>query len=292
MSALSGVLLVDKPPGPTSHDLVARVRKVTGIRRVGHAGTLDPFASGLMLLLLGSATRLSEYLIGMDKTYEATVRLGVETTSGDIEGDIVEEHARWDELTPDQIASALAGLTGRVLQQPPVYSAKKVNGEPAHRRTRRGENVVLQPTEVMVHELTVREQRLPFLHLFVRCSSGTYVRMLAQDLGRALGVGGHLSALRRLTVGSFSVAQAAPVEVIRTPDAVRERLLPGSEALSAYPAVELSHQEADRIRHGQALQVRWEPLPEAAPIRLLLGGDLLAVGVREEGWLKPRKVFA
>lgn len=288
----SGLLLLDKPPGPTSHDMVRHIRKVAGIRRVGHAGTLDPFASGLLLLLLGSATRLAEYLIGMEKGYEAIVRLGVETTSGDPEGEVVTEDGSWEDLGPGDVEAGLHDLRGRILQVPPVYSAKKVGGEAAHRRTRRGEEVVLEPVEVEVYELTVLEEHLPFLRLSVRCSSGTYVRALARDLGRHLGVGAYLSALRRVSVGPFSVASSLPPNGLQSSDDVRARLLPGAEALSVYPAVELTSEEAARVTRGQFLPVRWESLPEGTPVRMLRGGVLLGVAHRQSDLLKPRKVLS
>lgn len=292
MSSPSGVLLLDKPPGPTSHDLVRHIRKVARVRRVGHAGTLDPFASGLLLLLLGSSTRLAEYFVGMDKAYEAIVRLGVETTSGDPEGEVLAQDETWEDLTAADVERGLEGLRGRILQTPPVYSAKKVDGEAAHRRVRRGEEVVLEPVEVEVHALTVQEERLPFLRLAVRCSSGTYVRALARDLGRALGVGAHLSALRRTSIGAFSVAAAARPEALGSPEDIRDRLLSSAEALSDYPAVELSREEALRAGQGQFLSVRWEGLPEDTPVRMLSEGVLLGVAHRQGNQLRPRKVLS
>lgn len=293
MKVLSGVLLLDKPTGPTSHDVVDEIRKVAGIRRVGHVGTLDPFASGLLVLLLGPATRLAEYLVGLDKAYEATVRLGVETDTGDPEGEVVRrDEVGWAGLTTQDIRAALEGLTGRILQTPPVYSAKKVAGEAAHRRVRRGEAVRLDPVEVTVHEIVVLEEALPQLRLRVRCSSGTYVRALATDLGRTLGVGGHLSALNRLLVGPFSVDGAVSPAKLRSREALEERLISPADGLAAYPAVHLTLEEAHRARQGQFLQVRWVDLPEGSPVRMLSEGNLLGIGFRSKDRLRPRKVLS
>lgn len=292
MTLPPGILLVDKPAGPTSHDVVDHVRRAAGMSRVGHAGTLDPFASGLLLLLLGSATRLSEYFLGMDKGYDATLRLGVETDSWDPEGQVTREDPAWDRVTGSAIQAALEGLRGRILQVPPAYSAKKVRGEAAHRRVRRGEKLELEPVEVTVGRLALLETSLPSLRLEVTCSSGTYVRALARDLGRGLGVGAHLTALRRTSIGPFGLAEASPLESVRDPESVRAALLPAATALAHLPAVDVGAEQATWIRQGRALPVTWEGLPEAAPIRVLLEGDLLAVAYRDGTHLRPRKVLA
>jgi len=165
MTSPSGILLVDKPAGPTSHDVVDRIRRASGIRRVGHAGTLDPFASGVLLLLLGSATRLSEYFLNMDKSYAATVRLGAETESHDPDGKVTAEDPGWERVAEGEIQRALDCFRGRVLQLPPAYSAKKVRGEAAHRRVRRGEAVELDPVPVEIQDLELLGLELPDLHL-------------------------------------------------------------------------------------------------------------------------------
>lgn len=291
----SGVLLVDKPPGPTSHDVVGVVRSVAGTRKVGHAGTLDPFASGLLLVLLGPATRLSEYLLKMDKEYQATVHLGLETTTHDREGSVVAEAHGWLELGTDAVEDALRGFQGRVSQRPPVYSAKKVRGEPAHRRVRRGESVDLESVEVEFYEVKLLGMDLPRVRLRLRCSSGTYVRAFARDLGRALGVGGHLSALRRTGVGPFSVASAVPLSSLTGLGVVSEHLLPPAGALSHLPAIDIGPEDAARIRLGQFLSMPdEEPSPEleeGAPVLVLLDGELVAVASRSGARIRPRKVF-
>lgn len=286
-----GILLVDKPEGPTSHDVVDAVRKAAGIRRVGHAGTLDPFASGLLLLLLGPATRLSEYFLGMDKEYDATVHLGVETRSHDRDGEVVSEVSGWRELGADELEVALAGFRGRISQQPPVYSAKKVRGESAHRRVRRGETVELEAVEVEVYDLRVLEIDLPEVRLGVRCSSGTYVRALARDLGRSLKVGGHLSALRRTGIGPYSSASASSLDSLGDLEVIQTRLISPALALSHFPAYRVGPEEAACLCQGQSLSIKGEEIPEEIPVRVLLEGDLLAMAVREGDQLRPRKVL-
>jgi len=291
VEAGGGVLLVDKPVGPTSHDVVARVRKKTGIRRVGHAGTLDPFASGLLILLLGKATRLSEYLLSLEKEYIATARMGVETATHDLDGDVVREDAGWTGLTVARIEEALASFSGTILQEPPAYSAKKIRGEAAHRRVRRGESVEMKPVEVVVHEIHLLDLSLPRVDFRVRCSSGTYIRALARDLGVALRVGAHLTGLRRTRIGGLSVEDAVTLDDLEEGGDLREKLLSPARALSHLPAVTLEAEEVRRIRNGQEISLDTDSLPQGTPIRILLDGELVAMGLARGGQIKPRKVL-
>ncbi|MFH1765311.1 MAG: tRNA pseudouridine(55) synthase TruB [Gemmatimonadota bacterium] len=286
-----GILLVDKAEGPTSHDVVDTVRKAARIRRVGHAGTLDPFASGLLLLLLGPATRLSEYFIGMDKEYDATVHLGIETRSHDRDGEVVSEVSGWRDVGADELEEALAGLRGRVSQKPPAYSAKKVRGEAAHRRVRRGESVELDPVEVEVYELKLLEMVLPEVRLGVRCSSGTYIRALARDLGRSLKVGGHLSKLRRTGIGPFSSASASSLDTLNDLEAIQASLIPPALALAHLPSIEVEMDDAARVCQGRFLSIARAEFPEETPVRVLLNGELLAIAAMEGDQLRPRKVL-
>lgn len=292
MTLPAGILLVDKPEGPTSHDVVDHVRRATGIRRVGHGGTLDPFATGLLLLTLGHATRLSEYFLGMAKGYHATLKLGVETDSFDGEGEVTREDPGWDLISREDVERALPGLTGSILQTPPSLSAKKIRGEAAHRRVRRGEDVTLDPVEVTVMELTLTEFQPPLLHLEVLCSSGTYVRALARDLGRVLGVGAHLTALRRTRIGPFFVTEASALPDLDGPESVRDALISPAQALAHMPSVEVEPADAARIRHGQALPTVGNGLPDGESVRVLQGGELVAVAFIEGNRLRPRKVMA
>ncbi len=285
-----GVLLIDKPIGPTSHDIVRETRARLGLRRVGHAGTLDPFASGLLLLCLGPSTRISQYLSAMDKTYLATARLGVSTSTHDLDGDIVDENSGWRDLDERTVRDALEALQGPVLQVPPRYSAKKLQGTAAHRRSRRGETVELEPVPVEVYEIREIHCALPFVTFGVRCSSGTYVRALARDLGNALGTGAHLTSLRRTAVGSLSVRDAVPAGELReeVPAAAH---LPAARALAHLPAVRVDEEDAGRLACGQAIEPTLEPVPDADPVVALERGTLVAIGVGRGGVLRPRKVF-
>jgi tRNA pseudouridine55 synthase len=292
MTPPTGILLVDKPVGPTSHDVVSRVRRALGMKRVGHAGTLDPFASGLLIILLGQATRLSEYLLGLDKVYEAKARLGIETTTHDPEGDVVTEVADLGEVTTERVEEALVTLGGEILQEPPVYSAKKVKGEAAHRRVRRGEEVELEKARVTVHEISLCRLDLPDLDFHVRCSAGTYIRALGRDLGRYLGVGAHLTELRRTAIGRFLVKDALSLEDLEQADEVARRLVPPAEALLHLPSIPVSAEEALKVKQGQFLPLDSSELPEGHAVRVLLNGELLAIGQREGDHLRPRKVLA
>ena len=292
MSSLSGLLLVDKPVGPTSHDVVSQVRKAAGIRRVGHAGTLDPFASGLLLVLLGQATRLSEYLIPLDKSYEATARLGIETTTHDPEGEVVLEDGSWRDLSEEVVSQALDGLSGALLQEPPRFSSKKVRGVAAHRRARRGETVTLAPVEITVFEIRLLAFEAPMVRFWVRCSSGTYIRALARDLGRKLGPGAHLTRLVRTAIGSFPLAEASGVEALENPGVIRNQIRPPAAALAHFPAIEVSMGDAVRVRQGQSLPRPTGDFHDGAFIGILQEGELLGVGSVEGDRLRPRKVLA
>ncbi len=285
-----GVLLVDKPPGPTSHDVVREARARLDLGRVGHAGTLDPFASGLLLLCLGPSTRISQYLSALDKRYVATARLGTETATHDLDGEPMEESALWRELDEGAVQGALEAFRGSIDQAPPRYSAKKVRGTAAHRRARRGEALRLDPVPVRVHEIDVLRCALPFVTFTVRCSSGTYIRALARDLGRALGTGAHLTALRRTAVGSMSVAAAVDARRLGEdlPSAAR---LSAAKALTHLPAVRVGEDEAARLALGQAVAPTLDPVPEADSVVALAQGALVAIGAGRGGVLRPRKVF-
>lgn len=284
-----GFLPVDKPRGPTSHDVVAVARRALGTRRVGHTGTLDPFASGLLVLCVGRATRLAEFFTGLDKRYEAVVRLGVATETADPEGEVVAESDAWRELDRPKVENALSGLRGSILQVPPAYSAKKVGGVAAHRLARRGVAVDLPPQPVTIHALDVTFFRPPELGLEIHCSSGTYVRAVARDLGDALGVGAHLTALRRTAVGSFPVTGALALDDLSVPERVSESWIGPLQALAHMPRVQVDAAGAGEVSHGRTV-----PCPEAAeasPAVAARGNELVAVGDVKDGRFRPRKVF-
>jgi len=255
-----GLLLVDKAGGMTSHDVVARARRALSVRRIGHAGTLDPMATGLLVLGVGAATRLLGYLGGHDKTYEATIRLGQSTVTDDREGEVLTTTSAAS-LTEDDVRTALAAQTGPLLQIPSSVSAVKVAGRRSYDRVRAGEEVELAPRAVTVHDLTVHRISRPALDLLdvdvtVSCTAGTYIRAIARDAGAALGVGGHLTALRRTASGPFSVAQTAPVEEAAAALAAgggTGTLALTEAATSTFPARAVSEEEARALVHGQRI---------------------------------------
>lgn len=281
------MLPVDKPEGPTSHDIVARARRALGERRVGHTGTLDPFASGLLLLCVGSATRLSQYLTGQDKEYVARARLGVETDSLDRDGEVTSTSEAWRDLATTNLEEAMARLRGETLQRPPRFSAKKVAGVAAHRRVRRGEAVELTPVPVMVHEFELTDLSLPEMEFRVVCSSGTYIRALARDLGEMLGVGAHLTSLRRTRIGRFLVGSAVPGDFAAPipPEAWISPL----DALGDLPALEVDESVARQLLHGRRIPGA-DGDPER-PVAVHREGRLLAVCRHDGGMLQPEKVF-
>jgi tRNA pseudouridine55 synthase len=247
---LHGVLVVDKPEGPTSHDVVDAVRRALGVRRVGHTGTLDPFATGVLPVCVGKATRLAQFLGGGDKTYRATVRLGFATTTDDRMGEALGP-PRTVTLDRGAVEAALASLRVRTEQLPPVYSAKHVGGRRAHELAREGRDVPRQPVAVTIHALDLLEWRGDELVFDVRCSPGTYVRALARDLGEALGVGGHLTALRRTASGDFGLDQAVTLELVEREGA--QRLVPLSRLLPALPVVRVGREGRAALTHGRDL---------------------------------------
>lgn len=254
----SGILLVDKPGGWTSHDIVARTRRLAGTRKVGHAGTLDPMATGLLILGLNSSTRLLTYIVGTDKEYLATIRLGTATTTDDAEGEIIAQAppAAIASVNDEAIRAGVVGLTGEIEQIPSSVSAIKVDGKRAYARVRAGEEVVLDARAVTVSEFEILEIRRSAeaidVDVRVVCSSGTYIRSLARDLGNAFGVGGHLTALRRTRVGPFQIGDAREIENLD----VADRLVPAAEAAATmFERFELSEQQAIDLTHGKRIHV-------------------------------------
>jgi tRNA pseudouridine55 synthase len=249
-----GLVVVDKPGGMTSHDVVSRVRRLAGTRKVGHAGTLDPMATGVLVLGVDRATRLLGHLMLTEKAYDATIRLGEATTTDDAEGEVVAtaDVAAVAELTEESVRAALEAFVGDIEQVPTAVSAIKVDGKRAYARVRDGEQVELKARPVTIHDLTVHEVDLPDVHISVRCSSGTYIRAIARDAGQALGVGGHLTALRRTAVGAFDLTVARSLDVLAEGFAV----LPIAEAARAtFACVDLDEADAADVRLGRKLSV-------------------------------------
>ena len=251
-SAPDGLLVVDKPGGWTSHDVVGRTRRLARTRKVGHAGTLDPMATGVLLLGIGRATRLLGHLALTDKTYEATIRLGVSTVTDDAEGDVLETSDA-SAVTDEQLSQQIALLTGDIEQVPSSVSAVKVDGVRSYARVRSGEDVILTPRPVTVSRFAITGRRGDELDVVIDCSSGTYIRALARDLGRALGVGGHLTALRRTRVGPFGLDQARQLELLE--EGFDEAVIPLDQVVAtAFPRRELTEQEAVDLSYGKKLQ--------------------------------------
>jgi tRNA pseudouridine55 synthase len=284
---VEGVLPVDKPVGPTSHDVVAAARRALGTRRIGHTGTLDPFASGLLLLCVGQATRIAEFLTGLPKRYEAELRLGVATDTDDLTGAVLAESAAWRHVSRDQADAVVHGFVGDILQVPSAFSAKKQQGVRAYAAARAGAALQLEPVAVRIAELRITGWEPPHVRLEVACSTGTYVRALARDIGAALGVGGHLTMLRRTAVGSHAVTDALPVEELGDAARVRAVLVTPLDALGSMPRVELDDAALEHVRHGRAVRAECP----AGEVALAAGGRLIGIGRADGEIVRPRKVF-
>ncbi len=288
---MAGLTVVDKPPGLTSHDVVARVRRIAGTRRVGHGGTLDPMATGVLVIGIGRATRLLTYVSGSDKTYTATIRLGVTTASDDADGEQL-SRADASQVTEEQVRAGLAPLTGDIEQVPSSVSAIKVAGKRSYARVRAGEQVQLKPRPVRVSRFELRELRRPEPDLLdcevlVTCSAGTYVRALARDLGAGLGVGGSLMALRRVDAGVFSLADAVPLAELE--DSGRGFLLSLSEAADRlFPRRDVPETDAARLSHGNPLPAVGMPGPYA----VFGPRGVIAVARERDGLARPEVVLA
>ena len=303
---MNGVLVIDKPAGPTSHDVVAVVRRAIGLTRVGHTGTLDPLATGVLPLVIGGATRLASFMSGADKEYVAKIRMGAATETYDAEGaggrvrspgESLEPIAAVTTLTEAAVSEAVSAFSGRYLQTPPAYSAKKVGGTPAYKLARQGKPVDVKPVEVTVTEIELRRYADGLADVRLVCSSGFYVRSLAHDLGQRLGCGAHLEGLQRTRAGAFRLEHAVPLGdvVAEGPSAASRSLVPMNALLTHLPAVVLTERGAERAHHGAQLRpqdLTPPTLPSErvdGPVRLL-GGDGALVGLAEakpDGLLHP-----
>ena len=289
--ALPGLVLIDKPPNWTSHDVVAKVRKAVGTKKVGHAGTLDPLATGLLVLGIESGTKLLTFLVGADKTYEATIRLGQQTVSDDSQSQIISagDQDSIAGVSEADISAEVAKLTGVIMQTPSSVSAIKVAGKRAYDLVRSGASVELKAREVTVHSFSVlsikRTKSYIDIEVRVECSSGTYIRALARDLGNALGIGGHITALRRTKVGHFDVSEANSIEELG-----ELRLTELAEAAKQlFPVIELQESEVTDLIHGKRLLGKNEISGLAAG--LSLSGKLIAVLESVKSDLKSVVVF-
>lgn len=317
-SDFSGILVVDKPSGATSHDVVDRVRKVYQLRKVGHAGTLDPAATGVLVVGIGRATRLMSFLQALPKCYRAVAKFGVSTSTQDAEGEVIEEKP--SNLGLAEIESAAGGFRGEIRQIPPMVSAVKIRGVPLYKRARRGEEVDRKPRSVRVYDFDIEDfdHDSQVAKIFVRCSSGTYVRTLAADLGDRLGVGAHLLSLRRLAVGSFQEIDAVTLEELESIDlkASLQRVLSMSEGMRDFPRITVTGDEIKAVLNGRALDLLVHPvragelqvtsvaapgqrppheagMTSGVPVAVLdPQGNLLAVYRRTKTNLRPEAVLA
>jgi len=289
-----GLLLVDKPIGPTSHDIVAMIRRGIGDRRVGHAGTLDPLASGVLVVAVGQATRLVEYLTASEKRYEAQILLGSTSDTFDREGEILEETALPETLTRLEIEQALERFRGKILQRPPIYSAVKVAGKSAHARAREGQTFELEPRPVTIHSIQLIGIDLPRITVDIVCSAGTYIRSLAHDLGQELGCGGLLDGLTRTSSGSFRLDQAtsySALEAAFLDNTWEQLLIPADHALSFASSVVLDDADVKRVLNG--VTIPRESHEEVICRAYTSDGKFFAVLVAHPTRLEwqPKKVF-
>ena len=313
---MNGALIIDKPPGVTSHDVVARVRHLLQERRVGHTGTLDPFATGVLVLLIGRATRLAQFLSGLQKEYEAVIRLGFATDTGDITGkrlvnsdalnaDVSDSNVKFVE---SEIEAALASLRGEIDQAPPMYSAKKQQGRKLYELARRGKEVARQPVRVTIQKFETNRAKGGFLKdnldgtydldVLVACSAGTYVRTLAEDFGKRLGIGAHVAELRRTRVGVFQIDHAITLEQLKenvAEESLGKVLLAPDTALAHLPAIDLSGDDVRKVRNGVNVEAQESMWTKGEHVRLRdEHGHLVAVASFEadNNSLRPRVVLA
>ena len=296
-----GGLLIDKPEGMTSHDVVNRLRRVLSIRRIGHVGTLDPFATGLLVMCIGGATRLVQFLLHLDKEYLATVRLGFATDTQDITGKQMGPLVSSNAVSLDDVRRVLNEFKGPLLQMPPMFSAKKVAGERLYRAAREGREVERKSIQITVHSIELaghlsnESDGTSSFILRVKCSTGTYVRTLAHDIGERLGIGAHLSALRRTQVGDFNIGSALTLDELeqrREVGTLGDKLIQPGEMLTHLPAVILDSKGVESIRHGRSLSLNL--VNEGQPVRICdVQNRLVAVGDYDAGeqMIRPRVVL-
>lgn len=280
---VDGVLLLDKPVGLSSNDALIKAKRVFNAKKAGHTGTLDPFATGLLPLCFGEATKFSQDLLEADKTYEATVHLGIMTTTGDTEGETIEQ--REVDVTREQVEAALARFRGPIFQVPPMYSALKRDGKALYEYAREGITLEREARPVTIHGLSLVEYAAPFLKILVTCSKGTYVRVLGEDIGAALGCGAHLNALRRVQVGSLSTERMITLEELQAHPDPLSLLAPVDALLSSFPSVELTPELAKRFLNGQRLALGKESVmvpSELGRVRVYQEGKLLGTAILQE----------
>lgn len=298
---MDGILIIDKPAGITSHDVVSRVRRILKTKRVGHTGTLDPFATGVMVILVGQATRLARFLDKDEKEYEAVVRFGFETDTGDRTGIPRSEVHSPKSLRVEEVRNVLDGFRGEIMQMPPMYSAKKVEGKKLYEHARKGEVIERQAVAVNIHELDLSEppalaggKTIETVTLRVTCSAGTYIRTLAEDMGRKLGTGAHLSELRRTRAGKFTISQSLTLDGLGKLDEPASALIEMSGAISHLPEFTVPDDRLDRTRNGLSTRVFDSAFNDGEPVQMIdTAGNLVAVGFfdADENVVQPKVVL-
>lgn len=283
---MDGIVIVDKPQGWTSQDVTARLRRVFGTRRIGHGGTLDPMATGVLPVFVGRATRAVEFFEHAEKTYETVLRLGITTDTEDMTGTVLTEENV--SFTEEQLQETLAAFRGEILQVPPMYSALKVNGQKLCDLARKGKTVARQPRPITIHELTLVERGENTLRLRVRCSKGTYIRTLCKDIGEKLGCGGCMESLRRVAAGEYTIDEAIPLQTLLDTEEPEKYLRGVDTMFRNYPAVTLTANQETRCRNGNAFSVSLAPGTYRAYSQ---GGEFLMLAKVDGGVMSTIKSF-
>ena len=283
---MNGIVIVDKPQGWTSQDVTARLRRVFSTRRIGHGGTLDPMATGVLPVFVGRGTRGVEFFEHAEKTYETLLRLGITTDTEDITGTVLTE--REAAVTASQVEEALEQFRGDILQVPPMYSALKVNGQKLYDLARKGKEVERQPRPITIHELTLLGMEAEGVRLRVRCSKGTYIRTLCKDIGQALGCGGCMAELRRVSAGEYTISEAVPLQELLDTGTPEKYLRPVDTMFRACPACTLTENQEKRCRNGNPFSVK---LPEGTYRAYSRSGEFLMLAQVENGTMSTVKSF-
>ena len=283
---MNGIVIVDKPQGWTSQDVTARLRRVFNTRRIGHGGTLDPMATGVLPVFVGRATRGVEFFEHAEKTYETVLRLGITTDTEDISGTVLSEQDAF--VTGEELEAVLQKFRGEIMQVPPMYSALKINGQKLVDLARKGKEVERQPRPITIHELTLLGMEADGIHLRVRCSKGTYIRTLCKDIGEALGCGGCMAALRRVTAGEYTIEESVPLQRLLETEEPEQYLRPVDSMFRNYPAVTLTEKQELRCRNGNSFSIS---LPDGTYRAYGKDGEFLMLAKVEAGVMYTVKSF-
>ena len=288
--------MIDKPVGFTSHDVVAKMRRILRTKRIGHTGTLDPFATGLLVTLVGKATRLAQFLDKDEKAYDAEVCFGFETDTGDRTGEPKSDRSKGtsERLKTIEWEKVLSKFRGKLLQTPPMYSAKKVDGKKLYELAREGIEIERKPVEITINELQISDTKDVTANMHVRCSAGTFIRTLAEEIGKEIGIGAHLSELRRIAAGAFGIENAVSLEELDALEDPYSRIISMNEAVGHLPSIELSEDRIGKTLSGLSTRVQRNDLGSGDPIRMIdSAGGLIAIGIfnAEENIVQPKIVL-